>query len=198
MKPCIGSKCMSFQLATIADSISTKIYLDLTCLQEGLAMLTSPQTSRMSSSNIIYQLRQIRSKFNSPNAYTLCRSSGPITKSHTCHPFSVFTLVDYDRGKNPGANLFRAIGVLVLKHGESAHLPRNNIEEWASLANGKTKTILLDILRLYSSANDDIPILKNDALNKHLSSLADLLMPSIVAANESVAIQIAQIFDFVV
>lgn len=47
-------------------------------------------------------------------------------------------------------------------------------------------------------ANSDIPILKNDALNKYLSSLADLLMPSIVAANESVAIQIAQVFDFVI
>ena len=149
MKPCIGSKCISFQLTTAVDSMSTKIYIDLTCLQEGLAMLASPQTSCISSYNIIYQLRQIRSKFSSPNAYTLCRSSGPITKSHTCHPFSVFTLADYDRGNNPGACLFRAIGVLVLKHGESAHLPRNNIEEWASLANGRIKTILLDILRLY-------------------------------------------------
>ncbi|KAI8066251.1 uncharacterized protein B0P05DRAFT_475891, partial [Gilbertella persicaria] len=112
------------------------------------------------------------SKFSSPNAYTLCRFSDPITKSHTYHhPFSVFALADYDRGNNPGAYLFHGIGILVLKHGESAHLPWKNIEKWASL---------------------------NDALNKYLSSLADLLMPSIVAANESVAIQIAQAFDFMV
>ncbi|CAO3679196.1 unnamed protein product [Rhizopus stolonifer] len=52
MKPCIGSKCMSFQLTTTADSMSTKIYLDLTCLKEGLTMLASPQTSCISSSNI--------------------------------------------------------------------------------------------------------------------------------------------------
>ncbi|KAI9005463.1 hypothetical protein CLU79DRAFT_713113 [Phycomyces nitens] len=198
MKPCIGAKCMSFQLTTTADSMSTKIYLDLTCLQEGLTMLALPQTSSMSSSNILYQLRQIRSKFSSPNAYTLCRSSGPITKPHTCHPFSVFTLADYDRGNRPGAYLFRTIGVLVLKHGESAHLPRSDIEEWTSMATGRIKTILLDILRLYPSANSVIPILNNKALNKHLTNLADLLIPSIVAANESVAIQIAQVFDFMV
>ncbi|KAG1174482.1 hypothetical protein G6F70_006542 [Rhizopus microsporus] len=59
MKPCIGSKCMSFQLTATADFISTKIYLDLTCLQEGLTMPASPKTSCISSSNIIYQLRQI-------------------------------------------------------------------------------------------------------------------------------------------
>ncbi|KAG1450801.1 hypothetical protein G6F46_007882 [Rhizopus delemar] len=57
MKPCIGSKCMSFQLTTTADPMSIKIYLDSTFLQEGLVMLASPQTSCMSSSNIIYQLR---------------------------------------------------------------------------------------------------------------------------------------------
>ncbi|CAO3685340.1 unnamed protein product [Rhizopus stolonifer] len=146
MKLCIGSKCMSFQLVTTTDSMSTKIYLDLTCLKEGLTILASPQTSCMSSSNIVYQLRQIRSKFSSPDTHTLCQSSGPIIKPHTFHPFRVSTLADYDRGSNPGAHLFRAIGVLVLKHGESVQLPRNNIDEWASLKTGKTKTLLLDIL----------------------------------------------------
>lgn len=198
MKPCVGSKCLAFQLTTTADSLCTKIYLDFTCLQEGLTMIESPTTSCISTSNIIYQLRQIRSKFSSPTAYTLCRSSGPITKSHACHPFSVFTLADYDRGNNPGAYLFRTIGVLVMKHGENARLPRSNVEELVSRANGRIKVILADILRLYPSANSEIPILKNDTLNKHLSSLANLLMPSIVSANESVAVQIAQVFDFVI
>ncbi|KAI9032577.1 hypothetical protein CLU79DRAFT_693577, partial [Phycomyces nitens] len=64
-----------------------------------------------------------------------------------------------------------------------ADLPRNNIEEWTSLENGRIKTILLDILRLYFSANSDIPILKNNALKKPFISLADLLIPSILAAN---------------
>ncbi|KAI9032578.1 hypothetical protein CLU79DRAFT_714882 [Phycomyces nitens] len=59
MKPCIGPECMSFQLTTAADSMSTKVYLDLACLQEGLTMLASPQTSYISSSNIIYQIREI-------------------------------------------------------------------------------------------------------------------------------------------
>ncbi|KAL0080086.1 hypothetical protein F4703DRAFT_1872530 [Phycomyces blakesleeanus] len=68
MKPCIGSKCMTFQLTTTADSMSTRISLNLTCLQEVFTTLASPQTSCISTSNIIYQLRQIRSNFSSPNA----------------------------------------------------------------------------------------------------------------------------------
>ncbi|KAL0082669.1 hypothetical protein J3Q64DRAFT_1864811 [Phycomyces blakesleeanus] len=67
-QPCIGSKCMTFQLTTTADSMSTRISLNLTCLQEVFTTLASPQTSCISTSNIIYQLRQIRSNFSSPNA----------------------------------------------------------------------------------------------------------------------------------
>lgn len=144
MKPCVGSKCMSFQLTATADSMCTKNYLDFACLQEGLTTIESP-------------------------TYTLCRSSGPITNSHACHQFSVFTLADYDRGNNPGSYLFRTIGVLVLKHGENARLPRSNTEELVSRVNGRIKVILADILQLYPSANSEIPILKNDTLNKHLS-----------------------------
>ncbi|KAG0165099.1 hypothetical protein DFQ28_007180 [Apophysomyces sp. BC1034] len=123
--PSVGSAALNFKLSIIQDSLQTKIYLDHEYLQEALTMINSPGTSRISDTAIICQLRQIRSKYELPTAHTLCRASGPLTASHICHPYTIFTLADYDPGRSPGAKLFRAIGVLVLKHGKYAQLSKD-------------------------------------------------------------------------
>ncbi|KAG0736600.1 hypothetical protein G6F57_011702 [Rhizopus arrhizus] len=198
VKPYVGSTNASFRLSSTVDSLCTRIYLDSVCLEEALAILESPNTSCLSSFNMMYQLQQIRSKFATPSAYALCRSSGPITRAHVCQPCTVFTLADNNRGNNPGATLFRTIGVLVLKHGNAARLQKRTVEELASLATGKIKELLFAICRLFPSADEDMVIINNEQLGKHLSTMADLLMPSIAIANDTVALQVSRTFDFAV
>ncbi|KAG0930809.1 hypothetical protein G6F57_011483 [Rhizopus arrhizus] len=198
VKPYVGSSNMSFRLSSTVDSLCARLYLDSVCLEEALAILESPDTSCLSSFNMIYQLCQIRSKFATPSAYALCRSSGPITLAHVCQPYTVFTLADNNRGNNPGATLFRTIGVLMLKHGNAARLQKRTVEELASLATGKIKELLLTICRLFPSTDEDMAIINNEQLSKHLSTMADLLMPSIAIANNAVALQVSRAFDFAV
>lgn len=67
VKPYVGSINMSFRLSSTVDSLCVRLHLDSVCLEEALAILESPDTSCLSSFNMIYQLRQIRSKFAIPS-----------------------------------------------------------------------------------------------------------------------------------
>ncbi|ORX42675.1 hypothetical protein DM01DRAFT_323809 [Hesseltinella vesiculosa] len=194
--PSIGSTSTIFKLPTLMDSHSTKIFLDREQLQAALVMDATPETSRVSDMFIMAQLRQIRSKFHESTAYTLCRESGPITKAHTCQPYTTFTLSDLDRGRNPSADLFRLIGMEVLKRGHEAKLMPSQIKKLAKNATGRQKVLMEEILCLSTASHDSggIHILQNERLNSKLSPLANLLMPSIVSANETVAKEVASVF----
>lgn len=67
VKPYVGSINMSFRLSSTVDSLCVRLHLDSVCLEEALAILESPDTSCLSSFNMIYQLRQIRSEFAIPS-----------------------------------------------------------------------------------------------------------------------------------
>ncbi|KAF7721078.1 hypothetical protein EC973_005496 [Apophysomyces ossiformis] len=131
-------------------------------------------TSVCKTGNILYQLRQTRTHFDSPATYTLCRASGPITKRHICHPYTIFTINELDRGRSPYAPIFEVIAE----------------------KNGKGKEHLGNILVMYNNDSDSIPILHNSGLNKELEGLANLFMPSIVTANASVESHIQDIFEY--
>ncbi|GAN02277.1 hypothetical protein MAM1_0019c01719 [Mucor ambiguus] len=63
--------------ATVKDSIATKIFVDQECLDASIAMAAKDGTDRISDTSHLYQLRQLRSKFDHPSAHTLCHASGP-------------------------------------------------------------------------------------------------------------------------
>ncbi|KAL1926630.1 hypothetical protein VTP01DRAFT_5525 [Rhizomucor pusillus] len=77
-----------------------------------------PHMKSVTSSNLLDQLRQLTRKFNAPSSYYLCRASGPITKSHQCHPYSMFTLADFDCRRNPASQMFTNIAVNIFKYGD--------------------------------------------------------------------------------
>ena len=192
--PSVGSNTLDFQLIDTQSSLTTKIYLDRECLEEGLAIVNAPDTSRISDTAILYQLRQIRSKFTAPSAFSLCRASGPLTTSHTNQPYTMFTLADYDIGHSSGMKLFNSIAFSVLKHGSNAQLNKNFVQELAAVANGKIKRILQDVISMFG-LDSQITILSNERLGKNLDSLADLLMLSLINANSFVAKEIIHTFD---
>ncbi|KAL4208310.1 hypothetical protein AB4K20DRAFT_1915692, partial [Rhizopus microsporus] len=156
-------------------SLTSKIFIDLIKIRKGIE---DPSTTHVSDIGIVFhQLRQVRTKFHLPSTYPLCRASGPITINHTCHPLSLFTLSEFDRGRSPSASIFQ------------------NVSRWISESKGKRKAILSNILDLYESDKDRLPILCNALLNKELEALAILLIPTIVEANKSVQTQVKQVFE---
>lgn len=196
LSPVVGSSSSAFDLSSVKNSVSTKIFLDKESLDTCLKMAATSTTTRISDTHILYQLRQIRSKFDQQGAYQLCRASGPLTKSHIYQPYTVFTIADYNHGRNPTALLFRTIAELVLKNGLDAKLTKSLIQQCVSKSKAKGQTKPLEcILCLYNDNNDPISILDNAPLNENLETLANLLMPSIVAANATVARYITAIFD---
>ncbi|KAI7900128.1 uncharacterized protein BX663DRAFT_532491 [Cokeromyces recurvatus] len=184
----IGATSSHFMLDTIKDSLASKIFIDINSLKSAKTLIEDPSTTHVSDIGIIFhQLRQVRTKFHLPSTYSLCRASGPITINHTCHPFSLFTLSEFDRGRSPSASIFRTIANEVLLNNSDAKLAKENVS--------KRKAILSNILALYENDKDRLPILYNAPLNKELEALAILLIPTIVEANKSVEAQVKQVFE---
>ncbi|KAG1178824.1 hypothetical protein G6F70_000515 [Rhizopus microsporus] len=192
----IGATSSHFMLDTIKDSLASKIFIDLNSLKSAKALIEDPSTTHVSDIGIVFhQLRQVRTKFHLPSTYSLCRASGPITINHTCHPFSLFTLSEFDRGRSPSASIFRTIANEVLSNNSDAKLAKEDVSRWINESKGKRKAILSNILDLYESDKDWLPILYNAPLNKELEALAILLIPTIVEANKSVEAQVKQVFE---
>ncbi|KAG1046716.1 hypothetical protein G6F43_010809 [Rhizopus delemar] len=160
-----------------------------------MTILSSPTTTRLSDSYIVYQLRQLQTKFSAKAAYTLCRASGPLIVRHTAQPYTIFTLSDYDLSHSSGPKTFQSIGTLVLKKGKDVYLSKDYIQKLENTATSKVKGILQAIVFLFSPDNTTIPILGNDGLNRLLEQLVDLIMPSISLANSSVQKEIDRIFE---
>lgn len=195
LMPCVGTTG-NFDIGTFTDSMSTRIFVDKECLAEATAMMKTEadNITRLSDSLILYQLRQIRSKFDASSAYNLVRASGPLTQSHLCYPFTVFTIADYNQINSPAAILFRLVALQALKHGSNAVLPKAMVEQLASKATGKMKRAFDEILLAYNNTTT-IPVLNNEYLAKPLATMADLLAPTIVTANKLVSNFILQEFS---
>lgn len=195
--PSVGGTTVHFQLSTIKDSLACKIFLDTESMNAGLAMINDPSASSVSDTGmLVHQLRQIRTRFDSPTTYNLCRASGPLTKVHACQPYSLFTLIEADRARNPCAKVFRLVAMQVLQQGNNAKLAKADVTEITSQATGKCKEMMTGILDLFDDETDALPILYNAHLNTELEGLAELLIPSIVSANEAVGRQVTQVFEF--
>ncbi|KAL0093112.1 hypothetical protein F4703DRAFT_1902968 [Phycomyces blakesleeanus] len=175
-KPSIGAVTLNFKLDK-KDALATKIFLDHDNLQVALSIATDPAVTRISDTNIVYQLRQIRSKFDADNAYSLCRAS------------------DYDRGTSPLSSLFRHMATIVLRLGVRATLGKATVESCLGQGNLDTQNAFTVIIALYGES-DEIPILGNSELSKRLEILANSLAPSLVATNDYVAKEIALAFQF--
>lgn len=86
-------------------------------------ILEDPEARFVSKTGMLnHQLRQVRTRFTSPSTYTLCRASDPITKNYTCHPFTVFTLSERDRGHSSYFSINHVIANEVLKRHDNSVL----------------------------------------------------------------------------
>lgn len=195
-RPNVGGVATNFQLTTVESSLSTYIYLDEESIGKANDLVNKIDATSLGNSNIMDQLRQLSTKFDAPSSYYLCRASGSITKSHQCHPYSIYTLYDFDRGRNPASKIFAEISISVLKNGRQGTLSKALVNDCLLTTVGKANVLLTEIRVLFSDEVQSLPILGNPKLNDILEKLAICLHPYITTANKSVEAAILQSFDF--
>ncbi|KAF7730989.1 hypothetical protein EC973_001035 [Apophysomyces ossiformis] len=72
----------NFTMPSIRDSQHCKVFLDVSMLHQAMVIVNNPGIHRLSKTMIHGQLRAIRSKFHTSDAYISCRATGPLTMPH--------------------------------------------------------------------------------------------------------------------
>lgn len=192
--PSIGGITTNFTIPSTKDSLYCKLFMDRSMLDQAMTIVNNPGIHRLSDTLILGQLRAIRSKFHTTDAYILCRATGPLTMSHLHQPCSLFTLSEFK--SIPASAIFRIIATSVLKNGQAAGLSKKRVQDTLALCSGSSaKTALTDILDLFGPEGDDIPILGNANLNRKLEELANGIKSHLVVANEVTAKYIVNTFN---
>ncbi|KAK5797110.1 hypothetical protein F5H01DRAFT_385294 [Linnemannia elongata] len=192
MSASVGCSTPSFLLSSTSHSLATRIYLDQESLDDGLRLAHGKDTWCVSSSNIMWQLRQTKTKFHDPSTYYLCRSSSPFANKHPCQPFTIFTLLAYDQSHSGDgvvlSRLFHTIASRVIQDAREAVIDRQMVEDLRDRCTDQTNASKgLDlILELFSGTQTTIKILGNLHLNNALQTLAPLISTYISKANASV------------
>ncbi|KAF9079686.1 hypothetical protein BGX23_003432, partial [Mortierella sp. AD031] len=192
VEPCIGASTPSFVLTDTSHSLATKIFLDTEHLDIGLKMAESKDTWSISSSDLLYQLRQVKTKFFDASTFYLCRASSFFADNHPCQPYTIFNLASFDQAHSgdgvAASNLFHTIACDVIRDGSRAVLKRERVQQLRLRCadQGSISNEFDGILTLYGD-DSSVPILGNPVLNKFLENLASQLSPYIAKANKAVA-----------
>ncbi|KAG0324180.1 hypothetical protein BGZ99_002143 [Dissophora globulifera] len=196
----VGGATSTFRLLDAQNSAATRIFLDVESVDAGLRMAGNRDVCFISARNKLDQLRQLRSKFNDGSTYRLCRASGFLTMRHTCNPYTVFTLADFDQAHSTdgqaAATLFQEVAKSVLAFGMEAALKRDAVTalRTSCLANGNVGKALDRVVACFPADHDTIPVIGNVALNSQLEQLAKVLSSYIATANSSVETFVQECF----
>ncbi|KAG1053178.1 hypothetical protein G6F43_004729 [Rhizopus delemar] len=147
------------------------------CMHSAKLMLPNKRQASAQDMPLLYQMRQLHSKFHSLSTYTKCRASTSIASRLELQPSTIWTLSDNDSPQHistqdkVGSILFRAIVVAFNCHEKDAVLPRDEVKSVRALVKNSTvATILEGITGLFIS--NTMPIINNSSLNVKLTDLA--------------------------
>ncbi|KAG0279019.1 hypothetical protein BGZ95_002533 [Linnemannia exigua] len=155
-------------------------------------MAENKLTWSISSCDLLYQLRQVKTKFFDASTFYLCRASSFFVNSHRCQSYAIFHLASFDQAHSgdgvAASNLLHEIACNVLRDGSQAELKREAVEQLRGRCTdqGNISNEFYGILTQYDNESST-PILGNPDLNKLLESLASYLSPYITKANKAVA-----------
>ncbi|SAM07889.1 hypothetical protein [Absidia glauca] len=194
-EPEIGPGTCHFVLENDLQSLNTKIFIKEEAWKAAKVLAENKSANFISCYDIVYQMRQLRTRFHHQSAYLCCRSSNETTDDITTRPYTVFTLAGFDNAREnsnyrSGAQLFRQVALAVIQG--SNMLTKVYVD--GLLRNtkaGNVKDILSAIGDLCNESST-ISIIGNSDLNKHLEKLATLLSTHISTANQSISKAVAQ------
>ncbi|KAI9006540.1 hypothetical protein CLU79DRAFT_780222 [Phycomyces nitens] len=94
--PKIGPSSSTVQLSPQ----TSKIYIDQESWNKASTLALNKEARSIQTSYLVGQLRQLRSQFQHPTTYMLCRSSSHLAMGRFCQPLTVFTYADFEGIKN--------------------------------------------------------------------------------------------------
>ncbi|KAG0307839.1 hypothetical protein BGZ99_001352 [Dissophora globulifera] len=201
IEACVGGITTSFSLPNAEHSKLTKIFLDQESVDSGLKLAMTKETWSLSGRDLMWQLRQTKTKFHDPSTYYLCRASSHFARNHPCQPYTIFTLVSFDQAPSgDGAvvsSIFDNIACEIVRLGSKAMLEKDVVMQFRSRCSNRSNAAkeFDGVLSLYIANISAIPILGNHDLNKYLETMAQLLSTYISRANKSVMTFIDQEFS---
>jgi hypothetical protein len=186
---CVGSSTTSF-----IPTKSTRIYLHSKAIEESGQLFEDNLCYKLYTYDLLDQCKQVCSKFHRVETYYKCRSSSVYAQGHMFRPYTIWTLYDYDSAQKMdsqaklGSLLFQRIAQEVFHSVTNNTIPlvKRKIFEQFQGKNGEFVKIIKDILKLFGES-DEITIIDNNDLDKHLQSIVGLISPSLRTANEVVA-----------
>lgn len=199
-EPEVGPGVKSFQLNNSPEAKATTIFIKKSAWKGAAEIAQNNNATSVASYDLIYQLRQLRTRFHQESTYFCCRSSNEALHNLAARPYTIFTLADWDNGSEhadyrTASKLFQKIATNIL-----CGDPRLEKYTISSLcrelkAEGTAvHDILQSILMQFTDDTTFILIIGNENLNNQLQKLANVLAPAITKANQSVKQTVLQVY----
>ncbi|KAI9005450.1 hypothetical protein CLU79DRAFT_713131, partial [Phycomyces nitens] len=134
----------------------------------------------------LYQLKQIRSKFDHISTYSRCRVLSMFGMYLAFQPYSIWTLADQDSTQHTisqeklGSLIFQRIAVKVVCDGKDAKLKTSDLE-FPSLKDGSKVQIIKQKIQVLG---ETISIIGNNELSNLLVDLAGVVATGLKQNNE--------------
>ncbi|KAI9361311.1 hypothetical protein BD770DRAFT_317379, partial [Pilaira anomala] len=97
-------------------------FLNKGSIQKANALFKDGDAEEASVMPALYQLKQVRSKFNQVSTYTRCRVSSDLTSPMELQPCTIWTLADQDwtiSQEKLASSIFQKIAIKVIRHGQN-------------------------------------------------------------------------------
>lgn len=198
--PEVGPSTNRFDVGSDECSKNISIFLDKNVYEQAKSLGENVDCDCVETSHTLYQLRQIRSKFNEIETFYRIRATTDMLNVIHCQPLSIFTLCNHLKAldsntEDDSANyklasqLFMKIASAVILKNYKARLHKDVVESIFlkfKKPSQRIPTIVKEILDLYEDESEEIRVISNIALNRKLVSLADLLAPQINKSNSDI------------
>ncbi|CEP17759.1 hypothetical protein [Parasitella parasitica] len=198
--PEVGPNVMSFDLNDSSKAKTTTIFIKESAWKEAAEIAQNNNAASITSYDLIYQLRQLRTRFHQQSTYFLCRASNETVDNLAARPYTIYTLAEWDNGNDnadyrTASKLFQTIAINVI--GGNPRLEKYTISSLCSelkVEGTAVHHIFQSISTQFSDDTTFITIIGNKSLNHELQKLANLLAPAITKANQSVKQAVLQAY----
>lgn len=118
--PEIGPTTSSSCLETSVKSLNTQLFIKESAWHAASELAINENTKVISSYDSLFQLRQLRTRFQHQSTYIRCRSFNEPTDDLTTRPYTVFTLADWDNDGDDaeyrlGSQLIQSVELVVIR-----------------------------------------------------------------------------------
>lgn len=199
IKPEIVPVTSNFILNVYERLFATKIFVKKSVWESAQHIAKCERTNKISSYDVIFQLRQLRTRFHQRLTYFTCRGFNEPTDDILTRPYTVFTLCEWDNGNNDsgyrvGSLLLQTIANNMIT-GRGV-LRKDDVDLLKSkIPRGIDMDKYINEIIAHFNNGDSIAIIDSTELNHILQKIARSLAPQIAKANESIAVTVKSIFS---